>query len=318
MTILIACGKTPEEQEALAWFSQEWKDKLLSRDNNLEIYIWPECPTPQAVQFALIFNQPPGILNQFPNLKGIVTLSAGVDFAVLDPSLPKNIPLARIKDPYMANDIVQYVVAVVLNHVKLLDRWAASQKQKVWAKHPPFTFGDKTIGMMGLGFLGKKAATILHDLGLRVIGWSRSRKNLPGIKDWVGTHEFDSFLSQADICICMLALTPDTQYILNEKTFAKLPKGAYVINLARGDHLVEQDLLNALDSDHLSGACLDVFHTEPLPSEHPFWDHPKIKLTPHIASVTNPETAVSQILENYRRAQSGKTLLNLIDISRGY
>jgi glyoxylate/hydroxypyruvate reductase A len=171
---------------------------------------------------------------------------------------------------------------------------------------------------MGLGHLGGKTATMLQQLGLQVNGWSQSPKHFQGIRHFQGEAQFTDFLSNTDILICMLPLTPQTTHILNRHTFQHLRHGAYLINVGRGQHLVEQDLLDALASGQLSGACLDVFQHEPLPPDHPFWTHQQIKVTPHIASVTNPETAVTQLYDNYLRAISGQPMHNLVDVAKGY
>jgi glyoxylate/hydroxypyruvate reductase A len=171
---------------------------------------------------------------------------------------------------------------------------------------------------MGLGQLGKDAAKKLSYLGFPVSGWSQTPKDIEGVKCFAGDKALEDFLSQARILICMLPLTPKTKGILNHKTFAKLPAGAYIINIARGQHLIENDLLAALDSGQLGGACLDVFEVEPLPEDHPFWSHPKILVTPHISSITYPQTVAPQIIENYQRAKTGDPLLHVVDMERGY
>ena len=174
------------------------------------------------------------------------------------------------------------------------------------------------LGVMGLGQLGKDVAEKLVCLGFKVAGWSRTPKALDDILTFAGDDQFEAFLSQVNILVCLLPLTPMTRDILNRDVFKKLQAGAYIINTARGEHLVEQDLLDALADGQISGACLDVFRTEPLPEDHPFWDHPKIVVTPHISSLTNPGAVASQIIENYHRAMSGRALLNQVDIDRGY
>jgi glyoxylate/hydroxypyruvate reductase A len=174
------------------------------------------------------------------------------------------------------------------------------------------------IGIMGLGQLGKDAAKKLAYLGFPVSGWSQTPKDIEGVTCLAGDDALDHFLSQTRILICMLPLTPKTKGILSQKTFAKLPAGAYLINIARGRHLIEKDLLTALDSGHLAGACLDVFEVEPLPEDHPFWSHPKIFITPHISSLTYPKTVAPQIIENYRRTITGNPLLHVVDVERGY
>jgi glyoxylate/hydroxypyruvate reductase len=171
---------------------------------------------------------------------------------------------------------------------------------------------------MGLGELGSHTALQLSKLGFKVHGWARSAKLMEGVGTFAGPEEFEAFLSSSTILICLLPLTKKTADILNKDTFSKLPKGAYVINVARGEHLVEEDLIEMLDKGHLSGASLDVFREEPLTEDHPFWSHPLIHVTPHIASITNPASAVSQILENYDRMRHGESLINVVSQTKGY
>lgn len=318
MAIAILVGRDATETKNYDWFIRDWQRALLALDPNLDIQVWPDIQHSDEINFALVWQHPLGALKQFPNLKVIASLAAGVDHVLIDTDLSHHIPIVRVLDPYMANDIVQYVTACVLHYVKRMDHWKMKQQQKLWWKQPPFTLSDKTIGIMGLGFLGKKAAHTLHQLGLNVIGWSNSAKTLTDIKHFVGKAEFNHFLSRTNILVCMLPLTNETKNILNQDTFAHLPANTYLINVGRGEHLVEEDLLIALNAGQLSGASLDVFRQEPLPSDHAFWLHPNIRITPHIASVTNPSTAAPQILENYQRSLSGQALLNRIDLSKGY
>lgn len=319
MAIAILAGRDATEQKQYEWFCATWREALLLQDNQLDIRIWPNIGNAADVDYLLVWRHPIGTLNQFPNLKAIHSLGAGVDHLFVDTELNPNIPIVRIADPFMAGDIVQYVVAYVLQHIKLIKLWELNQHKKFWAnREPPFTLSHKTIGIMGIGYLGKKAAHILHELGLKVIGWSQSPKNMQGIKHYTGDAEFNDFLSQSDILICMLPLTDKTENILNQNTFAKLPRDAYIINIGRGKHVVDEDLTAALDSGQLSGACLDVFREEPLPANHPFWSHAKVTVTPHIASVTNPITAAPQVYDNYQRAMNNQALLNKVDIEKGY
>lgn len=316
MAILV--GRNEDEQQSMQWFIDDWKNALLSFDEKLGIHVWPDIPNANEVDFVLVWNHPLGSLKKFSHAKAIYSLAAGVDHIFVDTELNHLIPIVRIVDPYMATDIVQYVTAYVLKYIKRIDHWAAKQRQKIWSKQPPFSFLDKTIGIMGLGHLGCKAATTLHHLGLKVNGWSQSYKDISGITQFVGDKQFNDFLTQTHILICMLPLTPQTKNILNKKTFSMLPKQAYLINVGRGQHLVEEDLLSALSSGQLSGACLDVFNQEPLPSQHPFWSHTQIHVTPHIASVTNAATAAKQLYENYLRVKNGQELLHQVNINKGY
>ena len=284
----------------------------------LDVRVYPDLGNYQDIDFAMVWRHPFGIFAQLPNLRCIASLGAGVDHLFADPHLPKTIPIVRIVDPAMSTEITQYVVTAVLYWLKRFDHWEKCQHQKFWARAAPFNFLDKTVGIMGLGFLGTHTANTLSALGVKVIGWSQSPKQLSKIQHFSGAAEFKDFLKQTGILVCMLPLTPHTQNILNLDNFNCLPKGAYLINIGRGEHLVENDLLTALDSGQLAGAYLDVFRQEPLPPEHPFWLHQRIRVTPHIAAVTNPATALPQILENYRRLQAGEPLLNCVHTQKGY
>lgn len=316
--ITLIVGRDENEQKSYEWFIAAWRSVLLKLVPDLIIEVYPTIKNAAEVEFACVWKHPIGCLNKFPNLKCIASLAAGVDHILSDTSLPKDVPIVRVMDPYMADDIVQYVTAYVLNYIKRVDHWAEKQQQQIWFKQPPFSFADKQIGIMGLGFLGSKAAHILQALGLSVLGWSNSTKSLPGVRCYHGQEQFATFLSQAHVLVCMLPLTPFTKNILNANTFLQLPFGAYVINVGRGEHLVENDLLDALQSGHVAQACLDVFIEEPLPPSHPFWTNKHIRVTPHIASVTNAETAAPQIVDNFNRMQSGLPFINVIDRDKGY
>lgn len=320
MTIALLVGRDEEDKHRWQWFITEWQQALLALDPGIDIRVWPDVSDFESIDYALVWRHPLGSLSQFPNLKGIASLGAGVDHLMIDPDIlkSKHVPIVRVTDPYMASDIVQYVVATTLHHIKRLDKWEANQKKSLWDRKPPFNFINKTVGIMGLGFLGQKAATALKSMDLKVIGWSNSPKELPGVQCFSGKNEFENFLSQTDVLICMLPLTKDTQNILNKNTFSLLRQDAFIINLGRGEHLVDEDLIAALDEGKLSGSYLDVFRIEPLPTTHPFWQHPKVQLTPHIASVTNAATAAPQVLDNYRRAMANQELLNRVDLSKGY
>ncbi|HSW69062.1 MAG TPA: glyoxylate/hydroxypyruvate reductase A [Gammaproteobacteria bacterium] len=318
MVIALLIGRDEKEKKSYDWFIEDISRQLLNLEPSLDLRIWPDIGKTADIDFALVWRHPLGALKKFPHLKCIGSLSAGVDHLITDPELSKETPILRVMDPHMANDIVQYVLTYVLHDVKRVSHWEQRQKKKIWAKQPPFNFGDKTIGIMGLGFLGKKIAEALQFIGLNVIGWSSSRKNFPHLKDFAGKEEFFDFLSQTDILVCMLPLTPATKNILNHDTFSQLKPNACLINLGRGEHLLEKDLLAALDSKKLHHAYLDVFSEEPLPSDHPFWEHPDIHVTPHVASVTQPKTAVPQLLKAYKKLLNGEAVVNLVDLKKGY
>jgi glyoxylate/hydroxypyruvate reductase A len=295
-----------------------WVKHFSRLDPGIDIRIWPEVGDADDIGFAFSWNHPPGEFQKYKNLKCIASLGAGVDHILRDPDLPAGVPVTRVVEPSMAQSMSEYAVLGVLNYCRQFDSFRADQSQKKWQPRIPLLAADMRIGIMGLGQLGKDAAKKLSYLGFPVTGWSQTPKDIEGVKCLVGEEALDDFLSQTRILICMLPLTPKTRGILNHKIFDKLPAGAYVINVARGQHLIEKDLLAALDSGHLAGACLDVFEVEPLPEDHPFWSHPNIIVTPHISSLTNPKAVAPQIIENYKRTITGQPLLNVVDMKRGY
>lgn len=295
-----------------------WVSKLEKEAPGLDIRIWPDVGKAEEIEFALTWHHPPGEFLKFKNLKCIASMGAGVDHIFRDPDLPAGVPITRIIDPSMSQFMSEYVVMMILNYCRHFNRYRLQQTERKWAVKIPVLANRIKVGVMGLGQLGKDAAQKLVSLGFKVTGWSRTPKALDNVTAFAGDDQFDKFLSQADILVCLLPLTPLTRNILNRETFGKLPPGAYIINTARGEHLVEQDLIDALDSGQLSGACLDVFRTEPLPGDHPFWHHPQLIVTPHISSLTHPGAVAPQIIENYRRAMSRSPLLHQVDTDRGY
>lgn len=275
--------------------------------------------TPQTIDYALGFRPPPGLFKTLPNLKAVFSLGAGVDGFFADPEFPKHVPLVRFVDHSLASDMAHYVVLHTLIHHRQQRLFDAAQKERKWRQViPPRRTQDTRIGILGLGEIGTLAGERLRDLDFAVAGWSRSRKSVVGIESFAGHAEMSAFLARTDILICLLPLTPDTRHILNRESFAQLPHGAFVINAARGGHLVEDDLIAAIDSGHLAGAALDVFETEPLPESSPLWLHPKITVTPHIAAVTDPHVAARSVADGIARHQRGEKLENVVDFTRGY
>lgn len=295
-----------------------WKNAIAAADPNVKVYSYLEQHPTNEIFMAVIWKHPKGSLSIYPNLKCIVSAGAGVDYIFEDETVPTTVPIARIVDPYLAGDMSQHVIAVIMAHLKNFNTYKVQQIRHQWQPWPYKRIEDVSIGIMGLGELGALAATDLAKIGFKVQGWARSKKELDHVKTFAGDDELQPFLKHSDILVCLLPLTPETEGILNNGLFEQLPKGAYVINVARGGHLVDKALLQQLDKDHLSGACLDVYHQEPLPTDHPFWDHPKIFMTPHYASVSDTKSVIPQIIENYNRVLSGRPLLNEVNRKIGY
>ena len=296
----------------------DWLQAFQRQAPELIVEVWPQIRQPEQVEYALCWNQPPGILRRFPNLKCISSLGAGVNHLLQDADLPEEFPLVRLVDNNLRQSMAEYVMHGTLEHCRRFAAYRCQQHQREWSVLQVPASGDVSVGIMGGGELGGYVAEKLAVFGFNVSIWSRSAKALPNVSSYVGQAQLAEFLGRAEVLVCLLPLTTQTENILNGETFALLPRGAYLINVARGGHLVEEEFLAALDDGKLSGALLDVFRDEPLSHDHPFWQHEKIRLTPHIASLTNPESAVAQVVENYRRLQRGEKLLHLVDRQRGY
>lgn len=295
-----------------------WKKALLKADSSLEVYSFLEDHPKDEITMAITWKHPSGSLSKYPNLKCIASAGAGVDYLFEDATRPKNIPITRIVDPFLASDMSEHVLAIILAHLKNLNSYKAKQIANVWQPMEYLRIKDVTVGILGLGELGALTGTDLTTFGFKVQGWSRSAKNIKNVTSFSGQNSLSEFLKSTDILVCLLPLTPATEGILNKELLSQLPKNAYVINVARGGHLVDNDLLELIDNGHISGACLDVYHTEPLPTKHPFWNHDKIHMTPHYASVSDTNSVIPQLVANYKRLQSGEELQNMVDMNKGY
>ncbi len=295
-----------------------WKPQLARLMPELEVRIWPELGDPAEIDYALVWRPEPGLLASLPNLKLILSLGAGVDHILCDPHLPRGVPIVRLVDPYMTDAMSEYIVFQVLRlHRQDLD-YRAQQEKSIWLELDQKNAAERVVGILGFGELGQDAARGLKELGFEVVLWGRRQRTVEGLRGYAGSAGLPVLLGQSEILVCLLPLTAETEGILNASTFAMLPKGAALINAARGSHLVEEDLLAALASGRLSAAVLDVFRDEPLPAGHPFWRHPRIVVTPHVAAATHPPTAAPIILDNIRRFEAGRPLLNRVDPAQGY
>jgi glyoxylate/hydroxypyruvate reductase A len=256
-------------------------------------------------------------LLNYPNLEVVQSVGAGVEHIHTLQGLTDKITICRLVDTNLSNDMWEYLLAAVLGHMRDFSFYSINQQSKKWNPKPYPSIKEKQIGIMGLGEIGGHVAKQFATMGFNVRGWSGSKKNIQGVESFDG-NQFDEFLNGVDILINILPLTPQTQNILDRQNLSKLNKHAYVINVGRGNHLVEEDLIELLEEGFLSGAMLDVFKTEPLPESHPFWNHPTIQITPHIASETNLDSATDLIVENYKRLISNQALLHVVSQVKGY
>jgi glyoxylate/hydroxypyruvate reductase A len=295
-----------------------WKPQLARLMPELEVRIWPEIGDRAEIDYALVWRPEPGLLASLPNLKLILSLGAGVDHILTDPDLPRRVPIVRLVDPYMTDAMSEFVVLQVLRLHRHDLEYRAQQEEGIWQELDQKNAGERVVGILGFGELGQDAARKLKGLGFDVALWGRRPRTIEGLRGYAGSAGLPALLSRSEILVCLLPLTAETERILNASTFAMLPRGAALINAARGGHMVEEDLLAALASGRLSAAVLDVFRDEPLPAGHPFWRHPRIVVTPHIAAATHPPTAAPIILANIRRFEAGRPLLNQVDPAQEY
>lgn len=270
-----------------------------------------------AADYAVVWAPPQQFLDEQAQLKAVFAIGAGVD-SLMKLRLPPQISFVRLDDAGMAVQMSEYVCQAVIRHFRDLDLYAADISQGLWTIHKPRNRADFPVGVMGLGVLGQRVAQALAHFEFPVNGWSRTPKHLTGVRGFHGEEQFHGFLTASRILVNLLPLTADTQDIMNRDTLSQLLPGGYVINVARGAHLVDDDLLSLLNSGHLAGATLDVFRTEPLPPAHPFWGHPKITMTPHTSARTLRETSIAQIAGKIEAFERGEKIAGMVDIARGY
>lgn len=271
-----------------------------------------------GVHYAVVWAPPTGALARHPDLKAIVSVGAGVDHVFRDAELPPGLPILRTTGPDMVQRLREYVALHVLAHHRDLMATSDRQSRKEWKLFVTPVAPRRRVGIMGLGRIGAACAQTVAALGFDTAGWSRSTHQIEGVTTYAGEDGLREFLARTDILVCLLPLTDQTRDIMDADLFAQLPKGAAVINAGRGGHLVDADLLAALDAGHLSGATLDVFRTEPLPPDSPFWTHPRIRVTPHIASYIDPETGASVVAGNIRTFEETGTAPDIAQTTRGY
>ena len=295
-----------------------WREHMQALLPEIECRLWDDPGPLEEVKYAIVWKPPAGGLKQFPNLEVIVSIGAGIDHILVDPELPKGVPIIRTTGSDLTQRMREYVCLHILRFHRRLPELEEAQPLREWRQgvNPPAY--ERKVGVMGLGNLGADAARTLAMIGFDVGGWSRSAKAIEGVTTFTGEGELDAFLARTEILVCLLPLTEATRGIVDATLLAKLPEGAFFINCARGEHVVDADLLAALDGGHLAGATLDVFHQEPLPAASPFWDHPKVLVTPHVASLIDPVAGGKMIAANLKRFIAGEAVPDLVDLSKGY
>jgi glyoxylate/hydroxypyruvate reductase A len=295
--------------------AEPWLTAFRAALPGVDISEW--APGAPQADHAVVWSPPQQFMDEQPALKGIFNTGAGVD-ALLKLKLPAGATLVRLDDAGMSAQMAEFVCHAIIRHFRELDGYEADVAQGKWSFRKPRLRADYPVGIMGLGVLGERVAHAVSQFEFPVNGWSRSAKALEGVRCFAGTAQLNDFLAASRILVCLVPLTPDTQDILNHETLSRLQPGGYVINVARGAHLVDDDLIALLDSSHLTGATLDVFRTEPLPAEHPFWRHPKITVTPHTSARTLREESIAQIAGKILAMQRGEPVAGVVDVQRGY
>ncbi|CAN7437907.1 2-hydroxyacid dehydrogenase [Pseudomonas sp. GL-B-26] len=296
---------------------EHWKRLFAEHAPDIEWRAWPDIGDPQDIRYLAAWQAPDDVDTLLPNLQVLFALSAGVDQLDLD-SLPTDLPVVRLLDPGITRGMCEYASFAVLSLHRDMLRYRQQQMARCWQAHLLQPAAKRRVGVMGLGTQAQQILATLQPFGFALSGWARSEHQIEGVDCFAGAGQLPAFLGQCDIVLCVLPLTEQTKGILNRQLFQHLPKGAALVNMGRGGHLIEEDLLEALASGQLSAAVLDVLQQEPAAPDHPFWHHPQILLTPHIAAMTQPESAFSVLLENIRRHQRGESMLGQIDRERSY
>ncbi len=273
---------------------------------------------PATVDVVIAANPAPEKLAPFTAIRFVQSLWAGVEHLVHNPALPPDVPLARLVDPNMSRAMAEGVTAHVMALHRDHPRFARGQRERVWSKDPQKLAHERTVGFLGTGELAQACMAMLGDLGFRLLGWSRSPRPIAGVETFAGAEGLATMLGRSEILVNLTPLTAETRGLIDAQLLAALPRGAMLVNVARGGHVVDADLIAALDAGHLAEAVLDVFEVEPLPTDHPFWAHPRVHVFPHVAAQTDPVSAAAIAAANVARFRRGDAPEHLVDRSRGY
>ncbi|WP_438397321.1 2-hydroxyacid dehydrogenase [Caballeronia sp. DA-9] len=297
---------------------EPWCNEFRRLLPDLEIRCFPDVGDSQDIEYAAVWMHPPGDLCNYPNLKAILSFGAGVEHIIRDAALPANVPIVRLADDRVARDMAMHVLHWVIHFHRHYHLYRVNQANHIWHRHEHRETAQRRVGFLGLGAMGVAAARLVRDMGFAVAGWSKDPVDLDGIEFFEGDEALVPFLARSEIVVNVLPLTPATESLLNRERFGCMPKGACFINVSRGAIVVEEDLLSALDTDHLGAAALDVFRNEPLNKEDPLWAHPRVFVTPHISGVNYPLSAVNLMARNIRRIQAGDLPFPMYDRAQGY
>ncbi len=309
MSILVICNnKDPEP----------WCVSLQKKLPDVSISIFPEIKNKDSVEFAICWKPENNVLRKFPNIKAIQSLGASVEHIFETNLIDTKIQVSRIVDPQLSVDMFEFLLAITLNQLKNLHIYNNQNSEKIWEQHSYQSIKSTTVSILGLGKIGAHVASNFLRTGFIVQGWALPEIDIPEVKIFSGKGGLKNMMAVTDVLINILPLTNETRGILNKNNLQNLKKGAFLINVGRGPHLVNEDLVYLLNNNHISGASIDVFDEEPLPLDHMFWNNPKIHITPHVASLTNINTAVDQIVQNYIRLKESKPLLNLVSHEKGF
>lgn len=295
-----------------------WSGLLQARLPGAEVRVWDRAAEPWDADYALVWQPASDLFEKERNLKAIFNLGAGVDALLKLPNLPLNVPLIRLEDAGMAVQMAEYVLYHLVRLSRGMARYERQQRARTWQTRLPIKRHEWTVGVMGLGKMGARVAQALAALGYPVAGWARSAHHLEDVTCYTGEAALSDFLGRSRVLVNTLPLTPETRNILDRKHLSLLPSGGVLINVGRGEHLVEEDLLQLLDEDHLSAAILDVFREEPLPPQHPFWGHPAITITPHVAAKTLLEESIAQVSNKIQALEAGQSVTGVVDRHRAY
>ena len=284
-----------------------------------EIEIWHAGEKNLPCDYAVVWQPPEEMLPDLANVKAVFVTGAGVDALLKHgEALPRHVPLIRLGDAGMAIQMAEYVTHSVLRYFRRFDEYETQARAGQWSPLPQYHKEDFSIGVLGMGMLGSRVLEALAPFGFPLRGWSRTEKSMEGVQCFHGAQGLDTFLRGTRVLVCMLPLTPDTNNLIDRSNMSKLPQGAYLINVARGAHLAEPDLLNLIKSGHIAAATLDVFRNEPLPAQHPFWQEPRITITPHISALTLRRESVQQIAEKIHKIEDGQLVDGIVDRNLGY